>query len=101
MDDEEKKEDEEEEKSETSGFKELVMKLREKGHSDEEIVNTLLKLADEGKVELGGKDDEDEDEKKVGDESQKEYDFHQDEKNYDEGLRAGEDKMSSWLGHKI
>ena len=84
MDDEEKKEDEEEEKSETSGFKELVMKLREKGHSDEEIVNTLLKLADEGKVELEGKDDEDED-----------------EKNYDEGLRAGEDKMSSWLGHKI
>ena len=75
MDDEEKKEDEEEEKSETSGFKELVMKLREKGHSDEEIVNTLLKLADEGKVELEGKDDE--------------------------GLRAGEDKMSSWLGHKI
>jgi hypothetical protein len=84
MDDEEKKEDEEEEKSETSGFKELVMKLREKGHSDEEIVNTLLKLADEGKVELEGKDDEDED-----------------EKNYDEGLHAGEDKMSSWLGHKI
>ena len=84
MDDEEKKEAEEEEKSETSGFKELVMKLREKGHSDEEIVNTLLKLADEGKVELEGKDDEDED-----------------EKNYDEGLRAGEDKMSSWLGHKI
>ena len=58
------------------------MKLREKGHSDEEIVNTLLKLADEGKVELEGKDDED-------------------EKNYDEGLRAGEDEMSSWLGHKI
>ena len=84
MDDEEKKENEEEEKSETSGFKELVMKLREKGHSDEEIVNTLLKLADEGKVELEGKDDEDED-----------------EKNYDEGLHAGEDKMSSWLGHKI
>jgi hypothetical protein len=84
MDDEEKKEGEAEEKSETSGFKELVMKLREKGHSDEEIVNTLLKLADEGKVELEGKDDEDED-----------------EKNYDEGLHAGEDKMSSWLGHKI
>ena len=82
MDDEEKKEGEAEEKSEASGFKELVMKLREKGHSDEEIVNTLLKLADEGKVELEGKDDED-------------------EKNYDEGLHAGEDKMSSWLGHKI
>ena len=99
MDDEEKKEDEEEEKSETSGFKELVMKLREKGHSDEEIVNTLLKLADEGKVELEGKDDEGE--KKVGDESQKEYDYHQDEKNYDEGLHAGEEKMQNWLGHKI
>ena len=82
MDDEEKKEGEAEEKSEASGFKQLVMKLREKGHSDAEIVNTLLKLADEGKVELEGKDDED-------------------EKNYDEGLRAGEDKMSSWLGHKI
>ena len=99
MDDEEKKEGEAEEKSEASGFKQLVMKLREKGHSDAEIVNTLLKLADEGKVELEGKDDEGE--KKVGDESQKEYDYHQDEKNYDEGLRAGEDKMSSWLGHKI
>ena len=99
MDDEEKKEGEAEEKSEASGFKQLVMKLREKGHSDEGIVNTLLKLADEGKVELEGKDDEDE--KKVGGESQKEYGFHQDEKNYDEGLRAGEDKMSSWLGRKI
>ena len=84
MDDEEKKEGEAEEKSEASGFKQLVMKLREKGHSDAEIVNTLLKLADEGKVELEGKDDEGED-----------------EKNYDGGLRAGEDKMSSWLGHKI
>ena len=99
MDDEEKKEGEAEEKSEASGFKQLVMKLREKGHSDEEIVNTLLKLADEGKVELEGKDDEGE--KKVGDESQKEYDYHQDEKNYDEGLHAGEEKMQGWLGHKI
>ena len=82
MDDEEKKEGEAEEKSEASGFKQLVMKLREKGHSDAEIVNTLLKLADEGKVELEGKDDEG-------------------EKNYDEGLHAGEEKMQGWLGHKI
>lgn len=86
------------EKSEYSDVRALIDELRAKGHSDKEIVDFLESLADKGQLELEGAD-EGEGEKKVGDESQKEYDFHQDEKNYDEGKEIGEEEVKGYLGH--
>jgi hypothetical protein len=103
MDDEEKEEGEGEEKSERAEFRTLVEQMRKQGHSDTEIVNVLLKLADEGKVEVEGEDedDDDEDDKKVDGESQKKYDFHQDEKNYDEGKDAEKKSIMEALHHSF
>ena len=97
--DDEKKESKKLEKAEHSEVRDLIEKMRSKGHSEKEIVDFLESLADKGKLEM--EEDKDEDEKKVGDESQKEYDFHQDEKNYDEGKEVGEKDMEDWLGHSL
>ena len=72
--DDEKKESKKLEKAEHSEVRDLIEKMRSKGHSEKEIVDFLESLADKGKLEM----EED-----------------------DEGKEVGEKDMEDWLDHPL